>query len=565
MVKLRINVLTNGDDAFVSWVPSGFIKGCRGFLIERKRKVGSAERVEVLENRVGFADNRARSGEHRPSSEWPFQRFNWIDHAVNVGQKVKYRVTAMIDSGSGRPFRAGPSSPWTKWAHLTPDCGHGFSAYFNRGLILSQFVARYMKAKKLRAGQLKRSLVQSLDPKFRTFLEGDLGRQLRALLEDTADSGSIYAALYELHEPSLEDALIRLGSRAHVVLANGSDKSGDGNSEARERLNDEGVTTIDRLLRSKGLGHNKFVVFSKAGRPHSVWTGSTNWATTGLCTQVNNGLLIEHSGVAKVYKKQWQRLRDASPPITDPAAFPETLVTSNDAPTTVTVGKVKTSVWFARTSTGADMDALNDLIKGAQEAVLFLMFAPGKSGLHLAAGRRATEKGMLVRGVVSTLGNEKGNSDLNVLDVKLIGSASKAMRDQYSVVQPQGAMGMASWIAEVTHRQFLTSVGHAIVHSKILVIDPLSAHPVVVTGSHNFSASASRKNDENFVIVRDHPQLARAYATHVMSVYQHYRYRSYVREMLAEGKKPWNKLEDNDTWLKHQLKSKATELNYWAR
>ena len=86
---------------------------------------------------------------------------------------------------------------------------------------------------------------------------------------------------------------------------------------------------------------------------------------------------------------------------------------------------------------------------------------------------------------------------------------------------------------------FLSQIGHAIVHSKVLVIDPLSEDPVVVTGSHNFSASASGKNDESLVIVRGHKKLALAYAINVKSVYQHYRFRSYIREMLAQGKSPW--------------------------
>ena len=92
----------------------------------------------------------------------------------------------------------------------------------------------------------------------------------------------------------------------------------------------------------------------------------------------------------------------------------------------------------------------------------------------------------------------------------------------------------------------------------------LSANPVVVTGSHNFSAPASENNDENLIIVRGHKALALAYATHIMSVYQHYRYRSYVREMLAQGKTPWAYLDDDDAWLQHELVSKAQEINHWA-
>jgi hypothetical protein len=49
-----------------------------------------------------------------------------------------------------------------------------------------------------------------------------------------------------------------------------------------------------------------------------------------------------------------------------------------------------------------------------------------------------------------------------------------------------------------------------------------------------------------------------------MSVYQHYRFRSYVRETLAQGKKPWSYLDDDDQWLKQELKSKALEIGYWT-
>jgi phosphatidylserine/phosphatidylglycerophosphate/cardiolipin synthase-like enzyme len=167
--------------------------------------------------------------------------------------------------------------------------------------------------------------------------------------------------------------------------------------------------------------------------------------------------------------------------------------------------------------------------------------------------------------VVSTLGQTKEENNKNVLDISLLSSDTTFKPDHYTVVQPQGTdVDLGPWIAEVTRRNFLSQVGHAIVHSKVLVIDPLSDNPVVVTGSHNFSTSASEKNDENLVIVRGHKKLAVAYATYVMSVYQHYRYRSYIREMQAQGKKPWSYLDDNDHWMKTELKTKAAEIKYWV-
>lgn len=564
-VNIKVAVYTNSDDAFVAWAPSAFIPGCRGFLLERARKTRAGEKVEPVENRLGFKKDKPKSGDHEPSSKWPFQRFNWTDHAVNVGTEVRYRVTAMIDDGSGRPYKKGVASNWTPWAKLTSDAGGGFSCFFNRGLVLSQFVARYLKDKKLTPAAFKAQLKKSVDPKFRAFLAGDLGAKILDILNNAGGDAELHAALYELGDAQLEDDLIALKSHLHLILANGSDKSGDGNQAARQHLNDEGIPTINRLLKSKGLGHNKFAVVSDANGPKAVWTGSTNWSTTGLCTQVNNGLLIEHKGVARLYRQQWDRLKAASPPEFDPAGFPAALVDANDTPHTLSVGRAKATVWFTRTSDGRDMDALREVISSAKEAILFLMFTPGKQGLHTLIGQRANEKNMYIRGVVSTLGNEKGDSDKNVLDIQLMSSDRKFVPDRYSVVQPQGVdAALGPWLGEVTRKTFLTQIGHAIVHSKVLVVDPLSDNPVIVTGSHNFSASASEKNDENLVIVRGQKKLARAYAAYVMSVYQHYRYRSYIREMLAQGKIPWSYLDDDDQWLKDELKSKALEIGYWA-
>ena len=563
---IKIAVRTNSDDAFVAWAPSAFIPGCRGFRLERGRKAGSTTKVELVENRVGFAKDNPHSGDHEPSDKWPFQRFNWTDHAVDVGNKVRYRVTAMIDDGSGRPYKEGPASKWTAWATLTPDAGDGFSCYFNRGLVLSQFAARYMKQKKLTPAKFKAQLKANVDPVFRQFLEGDLGGEIFDLLKSAkANATQVHAALYELGDGLLEDGLIALKAKLHLILANGSDKSGDGNAVARKHLNDSGIVTIDRLLKSKGLGHNKFAVLSKGSKPNAVWTGSTNWSTTGLCTQVNNGLLIKDPEVAKLYRTQWDRLRDASPPVTDPANFPAALKAANDVSHAFTVGKANVDVWFTPTTDGRDMNALRDLINGAKQSILFLMFTPGPQGLHTLIGARADEENMYIRGVVSTLGTTAEDSNKNVLDVQIVSSDRKFKPDHYTVVQPQAQdADIGPWIAEVTRTNFLSQVGHAIVHTKVMVIDPFSANPVVVTGSHNFSASASKKNDENLVIVRGHKKLAAAYATCVMSVYQHYRYRSYIRETLARGGKPWSYLDDNDKWLSSELKSKAQEIAFWA-
>ena len=43
-----------------------------------------------------------------------------------------------------------------------------------------------------------------------------------------------------------------------------------------------------------------------------------------------------------------------------------------------------------------------------------------------------------------------------------------------------------------------------------------------MTGSHNFSPSASHDNDENFVVVHGDRALAEAYAVNIQSAWRHY-------------------------------------------
>jgi hypothetical protein len=50
------------------------------------------------------------------------------------------------------------------------------------------------------------------------------------------------------------------------------------------------------------LAHDKFLIIcQRPDTPLRLWTGSTNWSVRRLCTQVNNGLLIENKDIAGYY------------------------------------------------------------------------------------------------------------------------------------------------------------------------------------------------------------------------------------------------------------------------
>lgn len=106
----------------------------------------------------------------------------------------------------------------------------------------------------------------------------------------------------------------------------------------------------------------------------------------------------------------------------------------------------------------------------------------------------------------------------------------------------------------------------AIIHDKILVIDPLSDDCTVVLGSHNLGFKASYSNDENMVIVSGDRDLAAAYAVHVLDVYDHYRFRAIEAERRRLRQKGWGGfLELDDKWLAPYANGEKGELGrYFA-
>jgi phosphatidylserine/phosphatidylglycerophosphate/cardiolipin synthase-like enzyme len=576
-VVTKLKVYANEDDALLFWSVSQAIKKCRGFAIERRLKDPQGhEDEDFLPNRMGFENEvvpKPPAGEAvtKPSTEWPFQRFSWTDHDADTGDTVSYRVIPIVRNDAGKLKRVqSEASEWSPERTLGTASDSNFRPFFNRGFVISQFMARFLADKKLTLAQFKNTIKDQDDKTIRRFLSGDLRlaliNELRSAAKDKTD---VFAALFEMSDDELIDELCALGGKAHVVLANGSIKPApgetsaqarkrDGNKEARAKLEAAGadIEPDNRFISPGALGHNKFFVRTgKDGKPKSVWTGSTNWSPTGLCTQVNNGILIEDPKVAAVYLQQWKKLRGAG------STFPKTLVTGNSKPILVgtdSPGNVRTTVWFTKTQKEVDLEALKAEVEAAKEGILFLMFMPGLAGLFSTVAARSAEPGLYVRGVVSDL--PKGPGDESEVEVNLIdGGTHRPMN--LDVIQPAGvAHPFANFAAEVTRNQFKANIGHAIIHSKVIVIDPFSADPTVITGSHNFSISASGKNDENFLIIKGDPELAEAYAVNILGAYSHYRWRSFI----GHTKKPFNGLKDNDRWMVPMMANNRRDLRFWG-
>ena len=74
-------------------------------------------------------------------------------------------------------------------------------------------------------------------------------------------------------------------------------------------------------------------------------------------------------------------------------------------------------------------------------------------------------------------------------------------------------------------------------HTKYLLIDPLSKDPLICTGSANFSENSLTNNDENMILIRGSTRVADIYMTEFDRLFRHFYFRDVANEVcfLHEG------------------------------
>ena len=549
--------LANNDVAFVSWAYDARIANCLGFSL---RRIDATGLTTVLPAWVGFQGGSNPQWLARTTDDWPVQKFNWRDFTARPGGTYRYRIVPMV----GSPDRLQPAAAAgleTNPVTLTPQCGP-FLAYFNRGILSTQSVAHLLPndaGGSPSSGALIEHITTPGDP-VRLRLAGQMIDALEALLQQAkAEGGECYCALYELSDPELVARLLAAGSSVHVVLSNtGPDDATD--APAREALHQAGLDLTDRMLGSNHIGHNKFVVYvDDQGRPQAVLTGSTNWTSTAICAQSNNALICRDGTLAAFYLDYWKRLK------ADGAAQGAEFRSANDQRRSAPA--VNADVWFSPNTTqhskgtavpGDLADAAAEIGK-AEDGILFLLFQPGQpSVIDDIVQANQANRALFVRGAAT---------DPKAVDQFNTALYHRSATDGPDLVQDTG-MVAASAVPDTFaywHKELLKSSpsAHAIIHDKIIVIDPFSPKSVVITGSHNLGFKASYANDENMVIVRGRPDLAAAYATHVADVYDHYRWRYWLQQA---GATAWTGLATTDAWQDRYFAAgsgAAREIAFW--
>lgn len=554
---MKVAAFSNNSVAFVAWSLAERIPGCLGFSV---RRIDTATGVkEVLPSWVPFKGETNSEWKAKTTDVWPIQRFSWKDYVGAVGKTYEYEIVPMTGTAGALTAcdeLAGRSNPIT----LSTDCGQFIKACFTHGILSTQSLAHKLPtdADGLPSFEaLLKAITTPGDP-IREKLHGGMVKFLLSLVERAKkDAGRVLHALYELADPELVQALLDDKAFVEIILGN-TGKDDETNKDARAKLHAAAANIIDRMVADGSIAHNKFGIYiDKDGVPRQILTGSTNWTTTGLTCQSNNAVTIESTELAKLYVAYYDLLK------ADGAAQGTALRTADAVrkSNVVLPDGTDITVWFSpnmtnrvKPSKGAatppDMAEVFDCMDKAKKHVLFLAFYPGfPSIISKIAGMSRSRHDLLLRGAVSSsqamgadgakLFHRKGTPPVMV--------AASALEKQ-----------VGSWQKELLK----LPDAHAIVHDKIVVIDPLSDDCVVILGSHNLGFKASYGNDENMLIIRGNKALAAAYMVHILDVYDHYRFR-YNQRFSKGGYK--GVLKTDDKW-QNRFFSGATfeEMHLWT-
>ena len=559
---MNARAICNSSVVQIYWSYAKPISNCLGFKLERIEKGGA---TQILPAWVGFTGQSNQDWQPKDTSIWPVQKFNWRDLTATSGKTYTYRITPM----TGSPGKLTPASTLvinTNEVSLTSELGN-FTASFTNGILATQGLVHYLESQHQQPNST--SLIQHIsvpgDP-LRNRLAGPSIGTLTQLIDTVkTKGGTLHCALYELSDTELIKALLSVPKGRLFLLLGNSPTNESVLTAFGNNSRDVFAAALDadhfhyRVVPTNHIAHNKFVLYTDpSGTPAAVLTGSTNWTQSGICTQSNNQLILRSKDVGSLYQAYWQRLLDDT--VNSGSKQAPALRTADNIPSGATIDGATVSFWASPntkpTSKGAavpsDLQQVFQLMAAAKQAILFLVFQPGSpSILDQALLCQVNNPNLFIRGA-ATDPSAVENYDTNLFhygikDPDTVVAAS-AVNDQF-----------AYWQKELLK----TNGAHAIIHDKIVVIDPFSPDCVVIAGSHNLGFKASYCNDENFVIIKGHQLLAAAYATHILDVYDHYRWR-YTLEQSPGDRSAFFGLAEDDTWQSKYFNASTTPMQrFW--
>jgi phosphatidylserine/phosphatidylglycerophosphate/cardiolipin synthase-like enzyme len=305
------------------------------------------------------------------------------------------------------------------------------------------------------------------------YLPEELDDELILYIEQAEES--IDLAIYNLNNSGISDitaALNQAHARGVVVRAV---YDGNVNALGMQSLH-SGIGKIaspQSDYPNYGIMHNKFVVIdaeSADPRKPVVWTGSTNFSYNQINTDPNNVIIIQDQSLARAFRLEFNEMFGSSGPQPDPENARFGPDKSDNTPHEFIIDGKRIECYFSP-SDESHQQILNAINSSDHSIHVATMLITKQDIADVLASK--SDQGHQVEVLINDY-DQYGEPIANTLKASL------------------GA-------------DFRLNGEAGIMHHKYMMVDQAheDADPLVLTGSHNWSASAQLRNDENTLIIHD--------------------------------------------------------------
>ncbi len=336
---------------------------------------------------------------------------------------------------------------------------------------------------------------------------------------DTAQASIDFAVMGFTHEP-LIDAFVRAYDRGIDInmVGDASHLNNVGYERFRERHIPMSVGNLAHIM------HDKFMVVDD----RFVLASTANWSDSDLLQNSNNFAVIDHPGLAADFAAEQAQMMEG--------AFGQDKLTIDNG-RVYTIGDTEVEVWFSPNEDA--MGRILELVDAAEESVEFTIFAMTKDQLGSALVRKQQE--LIDRGIVTP--GDTSTGVLGVIDQSQLHSNGQ-YHEAYRMIGAGIPLRMDGDDASSLPGDYQASGGR--LHSKTMVIDWQGADPVVISGSFNWSASATQSNDEYLLVFRG-PRVAETYHAYFQYLWRNAR-RMGQERIGEDGLQPGDLVIDEIHW-----------------
>ena len=536
--------------------------GLRGFAFKRGVS-GSGKPAQWLTGIKYFKDlvPNPKPGVQYSTRQHPIQGFLWSDYAAEPNTTYDFTVVALY--GDIRQMEERYSVSFSVKTEVENDGHHGI--WFNRGAIASHALATEFQNKPITKEMFNNVDANGVigDKEVRWLSRG-LAEACLKFINGCDPGEGLRVCAYEFTYAPILDALKRALDRGvDVRIVYHLTSQNTDAVKAAKLPKKKGSTQILFERTRPKIPHNKFIVKLVSGKPQAVWTGSTNFTDTGFYGQTNVGHLVMDANTAATYLKYWEEL--SANPTLKPAVANAMELTPNPknaiAPSSIEEfysPRIADNMldWYAERIEDASNLAVMTIPFNVAPAILTGLAKQGPAlRLVILEDPPSTDvtdaeiqnKGRLVFSNGAILGK-------NFIKYKTPAGGAK--------VVPITHTKLEEWFVDEELARPANN-GHVFfVHSKFLIIDALSADPLVCSGSANFSTGSLISNDENMLLIRGETRVADIYLTEFDRIFRHFYARDAINRFAQHGDQDNPLLLDTtDNWIAPNFKPGSYKNN----